>query len=44
MKQQQLTANASEMPVGNATISPDGKYLAYWDPQGIHLKLLEAER
>jgi Tol biopolymer transport system component len=37
---QQLTANTSEAAVGSGAISPDGKYLAYWDLQGIHLKLL----
>jgi len=38
--QQQLTSNSSEIAVGSAEISPDGKYLAYWDVRGIHLKLL----
>jgi serine/threonine protein kinase/Tol biopolymer transport system component len=36
----QLTANTSEAAVDSGAISPDGKYLAYWDLQGIHLKLL----
>jgi serine/threonine protein kinase len=40
LTQQQLTANSSETAVENGTISPDGKYVAYWDIQGIHLKLL----
>jgi eukaryotic-like serine/threonine-protein kinase len=40
MTQKQLTANASETAVGSGSISPDGKYLAYWDVRGIHLKLL----
>jgi eukaryotic-like serine/threonine-protein kinase len=39
-KLQQLTDNAGEVAVGSGTISPDGKYLAYWDSRGIHLKLL----
>jgi eukaryotic-like serine/threonine-protein kinase len=39
-KLQQLTDNAGEIAVGSGTISPDGKYLAYWDSRGIHLKLL----
>ena len=38
--QQQLTTNTAELPIGSATISPDGKYLAAWDPRGIHVKLL----
>jgi serine/threonine protein kinase len=38
--QKRLTFNSSENPVGKAAISPDGKYLAYSDPAGIHVKLL----
>jgi serine/threonine protein kinase len=38
--QRKLTANAQESPVLNAAISPDGKYLAYDDQQGIHLQLV----
>ena len=41
MKMHQLTANSSENPVGTGAISPDGKYLAYTDLQGIHIKLIE---
>ena len=37
---QQLTANTSEAAVSSGAISPDGKYLAYWDLQGMHLKLI----
>jgi eukaryotic-like serine/threonine-protein kinase len=40
IQHQQLTANTSEVAVGSGAISPDGKYLAYWDLQGIRLKLL----
>src|SRR5438067_384074 len=40
LKQQQLTANSRENAVANGTISPDGKYLAYWDVKGIHLRLI----
>ncbi len=40
LTQKRLTFNSSENPVGNAAISPDGKYLAYSDPAGIHVKLL----
>ncbi len=39
LTQQQLTANSRENAVANGTISPDGKYLAYWDVKGIHLQL-----
>jgi Tol biopolymer transport system component len=40
LTQKRLTFNSSENPVGNAAISPDGKYLAYSDSAGIHVKLL----
>jgi eukaryotic-like serine/threonine-protein kinase len=40
LKQQQLTANSRENAVASGTISPDGKYLAYWDVKGIHLRLI----
>jgi serine/threonine protein kinase/Tol biopolymer transport system component len=38
--QRKLTANAEDSPVFNAAISPDGKYLGYADPQGIHLQFV----
>jgi serine/threonine protein kinase len=38
--QRKLTASAQDSPVFNAAISPDGKYLAYGDQQGIHLQLV----
>jgi Tol biopolymer transport system component len=38
--ERQLTTNAFETPVTAAAISPDGKYLAYADPAGIHLRLM----
>ena len=41
LKQRQLTTNSSESPVGSAAISPDGKYLAYADLGGMHVKLIE---
>ena len=40
IKQTQLTASSSDLPVISGVISPDGKYLAYSDGKGIHLKLL----
>jgi eukaryotic-like serine/threonine-protein kinase len=40
-RQRQLTTNSSEAPVTAAAISPDGKYLAYADNAGIHLRLIE---
>jgi Tol biopolymer transport system component/DNA-binding winged helix-turn-helix (wHTH) protein len=40
LTQKRLTFNSSENAVITAAISPDGKYLAYSDPAGIHIKLL----
>src|ERR1700722_446670 len=37
----QLTTNSAELPLAAAAISPDGKFLAYADPAGLHLKLLK---
>jgi DNA-binding winged helix-turn-helix (wHTH) protein/Tol biopolymer transport system component len=41
LKQIQLTANSSENAVTGGAISPDGKYLAYSDAAGIHIKLVQ---
>jgi len=41
LKLRQLTTNSSENPVIGGAISPDGKYLAYSDMQGMHLKALD---
>jgi Tol biopolymer transport system component len=38
--QKRLTFNSSENFVQSNAISPDGKYVAYSDPAGIHVKLL----
>jgi eukaryotic-like serine/threonine-protein kinase len=40
LKQRKLTANPAENPIVGAVISPDGKYVAYSDSSGIHLKLV----
>jgi len=40
LTQRRLTFNSSENPVQGSAISPDGKYLAYSDASGIHVKLL----
>jgi serine/threonine protein kinase len=37
----QLTINSGENPVSNGAISPDGRYLAYHDTKGLHLKVIE---
>jgi eukaryotic-like serine/threonine-protein kinase len=36
----QLTYNSSETPVTFGAISPDGKYLAYCDAHGVHIKVI----
>jgi Tol biopolymer transport system component/predicted Ser/Thr protein kinase len=41
MTQRQVTANPAGHGVNGAAISPDGKYLAYSDDAGLHLKLVE---
>jgi DNA-binding winged helix-turn-helix (wHTH) protein/Tol biopolymer transport system component len=39
--QLQLTTNSSELAVTASAISPDGRYLAYADDSGIHLKVVD---
>ncbi len=41
LKERRLTFNPSENPVTTGCISPDGKYLAYGDRMGMHLKLIQ---
>ncbi len=41
LKQRQLTINSNENAVVSGAISPDGRFLAYSDPMGIHVKLIE---
>jgi len=41
MKQRRLTANPTENPLNGAALSPDGRYLAFGDSSGLHLKLIE---
>ena len=38
--QRKLTANAQDSPIFNAAISPDGKYLAFADKDGLHLQIV----
>ena len=40
IRMRQLTTNSSENPVIGGAISPDGKYLAYSDTRGLHLKVI----
>jgi Tol biopolymer transport system component len=42
LKEHRLTANSSENSVNGGVISPDGKYLAYSDQMGLHLKLIQS--
>jgi DNA-binding winged helix-turn-helix (wHTH) protein/Tol biopolymer transport system component len=41
LKEQQLTHNASDNPITSVAVSPDGKYFAYADLGGLHVKLLQ---
>jgi serine/threonine protein kinase len=41
LKLRQLTINSEENRVISGAISPDGKYLAYSDIKGIHVKVIE---
>ena len=41
LRQRQLTANTNENAVVTGAISPDGRFLAYSDLNGIHIKLIE---
>lgn len=38
----QLTINSSDNPVTSGSISPNGNFLAYVDPQGIHVKTIDS--
>jgi serine/threonine protein kinase len=40
IKLRQITSNSSENTVGGGAISPDGKYMAFADSLGIHVKQL----
>lgn len=40
-REQQLTHNSNDNPITSVTVSPDGKYFAYSDLGGLHVKLLQ---
>jgi DNA-binding winged helix-turn-helix (wHTH) protein/Tol biopolymer transport system component len=40
--EQRVTSNPPEVPISAAVVSPDGKYVAYADPSGIYLRLLDS--
>jgi serine/threonine protein kinase/Tol biopolymer transport system component len=42
LRQIQVTANPSSLPVTGAAVSPDGRYLAYTDPEGLYLRLVDS--
>jgi serine/threonine protein kinase len=42
LKLRQLTSNSVENAVKTGTISPDGRYLAYTDKLGMHIKLIQS--
>jgi DNA-binding winged helix-turn-helix (wHTH) protein/Tol biopolymer transport system component len=44
LKLTQLTADSSENAVTGGAISPDGKYLAYANVKGIHVKLIGTDQ
>ena len=41
IKEEQLTKNSDDNPITNAAVSPDGRYFAYADLNGLHVKLFE---
>jgi serine/threonine protein kinase len=41
VRYKQITTNSPENPVANGGISPDGKFLAYSDLKGLHVRVLE---
>ena len=41
LKPVRLTSNSAELAILSAVISPDGKYVAYSDHNGIHLRLIQ---
>ena len=43
LRERRLTANSPDLPVYNAAISPNGKFLAYSDPRGVFVRALDTE-
>ncbi len=43
LRERRLTANSPDLPVYNAAISPNGKFLAFSDPRGVFLRALDTE-
>ena len=42
LTERRITANPSDNPLTQGAISPDGKYLAYGDLTGMHVKLIQS--
>ena len=42
VREQQFTANPFDQPVTGAAISPDGKYVAYYDMTGLYLRPVDS--
>jgi eukaryotic-like serine/threonine-protein kinase len=42
VREQQLTANPLDNPLTGAAISPDGKYVAYYDMTGLYLRPVDS--
>ena len=42
LSQRRLTVNPNDTPVTGGILSPDGKYLAYSDPSGFYLRLVDS--
>jgi Tol biopolymer transport system component len=38
--EQRVTSSSSEAPVESAVVSPDGKFVAYYDPTGLYLRVI----
>jgi serine/threonine protein kinase len=43
LRERRLTANSTELVITSASLSPDGKFLAYSDPTGLNLLHLESQ-
>ena len=43
LKPTRVTANPSEYPVTGAALSPDGRFLTYSDPRGIHVRTMSTK-
>jgi DNA-binding winged helix-turn-helix (wHTH) protein len=42
LAEQRITSNSPEAPIKFAVVSPDGKYVAYSDPNGLYLRQIDS--